>query len=244
VSEVDHNGRPVRVHSWDYTLRIFFCFAVWTFLINLTAGVFTQILNPVLVNRFGLQFAALSLVTTLHKVCSLLASLCAIPLAKHGRDSALIIVGVGLILAGILLFCWVPMHVSLVIAGSALVEQGTTFSLAMSVALMSKMLGRRAQGWAFGVFSSVLMLGKGVSTVVGGWVLQGTTIGTWSLALWGLPAFVVLLMLVHPNTQRFLDPERPLVKRMTHPEPPAASGAAGEEEVIVEITPDRGCAVM
>ncbi len=56
-----------------------------------TAGVFAQILNPVLVNQFGLKFTAVSMVTTLHKICALVASLCAIPLAKHGRDVNLMV---------------------------------------------------------------------------------------------------------------------------------------------------------
>eukprot|EP00667_Euglena_gracilis_P004451 EG_transcript_4477 len=243
VSEVDHHGQVVRVHSRQYTTRIFVYFGIWTFLINLTSGVFGQILNPVLVNSFELKFTAVSMVTTLHKVCALVASLCAIPLAKHGRDVNLMVVGLALQLLGIVFFCWVPMHLHLVIAGSALLEQGTTFSLAMAVALMSKLLGRRAQGWAFGVFSSFLMLGKGMSTVVGGWVLQGNTIGTWGLSVWGIPTFLVLLMLVHPNMQRFLNPERPLVKRMTNPEPPSVT-ADENETVLVEITPERQCTIM
>lgn len=41
--------------------------------------------------------------------------------------------------------------------------------------------------------------GKGMSTVVGGWVLQGNTIGTWGLSVWAIPTFLVLLMLVPPG---------------------------------------------
>lgn len=47
----------------------------------------------------------------------------------------------------------------------------------------------------------------------------------------------------HPNMQRFLNPERPLVKRMTNPEPPSVT-ADENETVLVEITPERQCTIM
>ena len=79
-------------------------------------------------------------VTTFHKVCALVASLVTIPLAKHGQDVNLMVVGLTLMLTGSVLFSVVPTQLPLVIIGSALLEQGSTFFLAISVALLSKLL--------------------------------------------------------------------------------------------------------
>ena len=65
VTAEDHNRRVVTIHSSTYAFRMFLFFSVMTFSTNVTTGVFNQVLNPVLVNHFHLEFGAVSLVCAL-----------------------------------------------------------------------------------------------------------------------------------------------------------------------------------
>uniref|UniRef100_A0A7S1NSW6 Major facilitator superfamily (MFS) profile domain-containing protein n=2 Tax=Eutreptiella gymnastica TaxID=73025 RepID=A0A7S1NSW6_9EUGL len=244
VREQDHDGKVITIHSSNFTFQVFALFSIGTFLVNISSGVFNQILNPVLVNQFDFSLKSTAAVTTFHKICALLASMAIMPLAKHGRDVNLMILGLTSMIFGMLLFSWVPTQLPLVIIGSALLEQGNTFFLAMSVALLSKLLGRRAQGFAFGMFSSILMLGKGCATVLGGLVLQNQTVGTWGLLNWGIPCIFVWAVLFHPITRRYLDPDRPLIKTMCNPEPPMIEASGSFDSVILEGGDKQWCTVM
>lgn len=66
-----------------------------------------------------------------------------------------------------------------------------------------------------------------MSTVVGGWVLQGNTIGTWGLSVWGIPTFLVLLMLVPPG-----GPVRAVLQMKVVASPPTLPGSIGVMNVL------------
>ena len=99
------------------------------------------------------------------------------------------------------------------------------------------------QGFSFGVFSSMLMLGKGCSTVLGGWTLHVGVVGTWYLLLWGLPAVGVFLALLQPRVRRYLDHDRPLVKAFNNPEPPNSESLESSLDAIF-VDKKAACVVM
>lgn len=211
----DGHDQTLDLHAYRNAVFRFFCTIMLG--VNMSAGVYMTAFQPILVNVYHTSDAKLGVIFEMIGLFAMIPPLLVAVLSKVLKDRQILLIGLGIKIIGMVLF--LPIFGSVrewqVIVGFLLIIKASIFFTTATLSLFTKLLGSMSTSALLGILASASAVGPALAQILVSERILAW-FGTWSFALFALPAAGSIVTVLLPRQWSRLDPDREFSTLVTH----------------------------